>query len=213
MTSFEPTRIARALEITATPNRIRARWPVAAADRVALDERHRERPKYRAPQQEDLAMRIDQIMTQDVCTCRQDDSLERAAQLMWDRDCGCLPVSASDGATRVVGLITDRDICMCALFQHKPLSDIRVSEAMSKQVQACKPNDSITAAEKVMAQGQIRRLPVIDEQGMLVGIVSLSDVAREAEREVAEVQPEISGMEVGGTLAAICQPTGGSLAA
>lgn len=158
-------------------------------------------------------MRIEQIMTQDVCTCRQNDSLERAAQLMWDRDCGCLPVCTSDATPRVVGLITDRDICMCGLFQHKPLSDISVSEAMSKQVLACKPSDSISAAEKVMAQAQIRRLPVLDEQGALVGIVSLSDVARRAEREMAEAQPEISEMEVGDTLAAICQPPANTLAA
>ena len=159
-------------------------------------------------------MRIDQIMTQDVCTCPQDDSLEHAAQLMWERDCGCLPVCNSEGgATRVVGLITDRDICMCALFQHKPLSEIHVSDAMSKQVLACQPSDPITAAEKVMAQGQIRRLPVLDEQRTLVGIVSLSDVAREAERETADAQPEISEMEVGGTLAAICQPSANTLPA
>lgn len=158
-------------------------------------------------------MRIDQIMTPEVSTCRQDDSLEHAAQLMWSSDCGCLPVCTSDGANRVAGLITDRDICMCALFQHKPLSGIRVSEAMSKQVLACKPSDSITSAERVMAQAQIRRLPVLDEQGALVGIVSLSDVAREAEKETAEAQPEISEMEVGGTLAAICQPPANTLAA
>lgn|SRR5690242_6185108 len=158
-------------------------------------------------------MRIDQIMTPEVSTCRQDDSLEHAAQLMWSSDCGCLPVCTSDGANRVAGLITDRDICMCALFQHKPLSEIRVSEAMSKQVLACKPSDSITSAERVMAQAQIRRLPVLDEQGALVGIVSLSDVAREAEKETAEAQPEISEMEVGGTLAAICHPPANTLAA
>ena len=158
-------------------------------------------------------MRIEQIMTQDVCTCRQDDSLERAAQLMWEHDCGCLPVCTSDGTTHVVGLVTDRDICMCALFEHKSLSELRVSQAMSKQALGCKPGDSISAAEKVMAQAQIRRLPVLDERGALVGIVSLSDVARQAEREMAEAQPEISEMEVGDTLAAICQPTVNRLAA
>lgn len=158
-------------------------------------------------------MRIDQIMTQDVCTCRQDDSLDRAAQLMWDRDCGCLPVCVADGVTRVIGLITDRDICMCALFQRKPLSELRVSQAMSKQVQACKVSDSVVAAEEVMAEAQIRRLPVLGDNDALVGMVSLSDLAREAERETAETEQEISEMEVGGTLAAICQPTGDTLAA
>lgn len=158
-------------------------------------------------------MRIDELMTQDVCTCRQDDSLERAAQLMWEHDCGCLPVCISNGATRVVGLITDRDVCMCALFEHKPLSELRVSQAMSKDVEACKPGDSISAAEKLMARTQIRRLPVLDEQDALVGIVSLSDLAREAERETAEAQPQISEMEVGDTLAAICHPTANAQAA
>lgn len=84
---------------------------------------------------------------------------------------------------------------------------------MSKQVRACKRSDSITAAERVMADAQIRRMPVLDEQDSLVGIVSLSDLAREAKRELAQAEPEISEMEVGGTLAAICQPPANTLAA
>lgn len=158
-------------------------------------------------------MRVENVMTEDVCTCQQHDSLDRAAQLMWERDCGCLPVCTTDDITHVIGLITDRDICMCALFQHKPLSELRVSEAMSKQVRACKPSDSIDTAEKLMADAQIRRLPVLNDQGALIGFVSLSDLAREAEREIADAQPEISEMEVGGTLAAICQPAANTLAA
>lgn len=108
-------------------------------------------------------MRVDQIMAQDVCTCRQNDSLEQAAQLMWNRDCGCLPVCTAD--------------------------------------------------EKAMSEAQTRRLPVLDAQDALVGLISLSDVAREAEREIAQRQPELSETEVGGTLAAICQPAANTLAA
>lgn len=158
-------------------------------------------------------MRVDQLMTREVSTCRPDDSLDRAAQLMWDRDCGCLPVSTGDGATRVVGLITDRDICMCALFQRKPLHDLRVSQAMSQQVRACEASDSVIEAEKAMREARIRRLPVLNEQGALIGLISLSDIAREAERERPQEKPELTEREVGGTLAAICQPGPSTLAA
>jgi CBS domain-containing protein len=151
-------------------------------------------------------MRIGEIMTKEVQTCRPEDSLEDAAQLLWDHDCGCLPVISGNGATRVVGLITDRDICMCALFQHKPLSGLQVSEAMSKQVFACRSADTVTAAENIMGGARIRRLPVLDEQDSLIGVVSLADLACKAARESGESQPPLTEGEIGDTLAAICQP-------
>src|SRR4051794_6628341 len=70
-------------------------------------------------------MRVDDIMNKHVQTCRPDDSLELAAQIMWDHECGCLPVCSGDGITRTIGMITDRDICMGALFQGKPLQKMR----------------------------------------------------------------------------------------
>lgn len=151
-------------------------------------------------------MQVDQIMTREVWTCRPEDSLASAAQLMWDHDCGCVPVVSGDGAPRVAGLVTDRDICMCALFQGRPLHDLKVSQAMSKQVRACRPSDSITAAETAMAEARIRRLPVLDERDSLIGTISLSDIARRAARELVQAQPELTETEVGSTLAAICQP-------
>lgn len=158
-------------------------------------------------------MLVEQIMSREVQTCRAEDTLDRAAQLMWDRDCGCLPVLKSDDASRVMGLITDRDICMCAHFQGKPLHELHVSEAMSRQVQACKATDAAKNAEKLMSEARVRRLPVIDEAGSLIGVISLADLAREAMRELERSQPELTESEIGDTLAAICQPppsTGGS---
>jgi CBS domain-containing protein len=102
---------------------------------------------------------------------------------------------------------------MCALFQDKPLRDLRVSEAMAKQVRVCRPSDSLADAEKTMRETRIRRLPVVDEQGMLVGMVSLADLAQEAARERAATRQEITDTEVGDTLAAICKPIGRQLAA
>ena len=158
-------------------------------------------------------MRVEQIMTKQVSSCSQDNTLAEAAQLMWDHDCGCLPVCTGNGASRVAGVITDRDICMSALFKGQPLYELRVSDAMSRQLQACRPGDSLADAEKTMRQARIRRLPVVDEQGSLLGMISLADLAREAARENHSPKQEITEMEVGDTLAAICQPSAQQLAA
>ena len=91
---------------------------------------------------------------------------------MWDHDCGCLPVCATNGVRRVVGVITDRDICMSALFQGKPLRELRVSDTMAKQVRICRPDDSLVDVERTMREAKIRRLPVIDEQGALAGMIT-----------------------------------------
>jgi CBS-domain-containing membrane protein len=151
-------------------------------------------------------MRVEQIMARPVQHCRPEDALAHAARLMWDHDCGCLPVVSGDNVTRVVGVITDRDICMHALFQGKSLQQLRVSDAMAAQVQVCRPADSLADAEKKMRDARVRRLPVIDEHDALVGMISLADLAQEGMRERAAASPEVTESEVGGTLAAICEP-------
>ena len=155
-------------------------------------------------------MRIEQLMTTPAHCCRPGDSLERAAQLMWDHDCGALPVCESnDGSLQTVGVVTDRDICMCALFQGRTLSQMYVMDAMNPDVQVCRTSDSISEAEDIMRNARIRRLPVLDEQGSLVGMISLADLAREAMRAQSRPQRELTEMEVNGTLAAICTPAAG----
>lgn len=158
-------------------------------------------------------MRVEQLMTKQVKSCGPDDTLDRAVQLMWDNDCGCLPVCAGNGANRVVGVITDRDICMSALFKGKPLHDLRVVDTMTQQLQLCRSSDSLADVEKTMRQARIRRLPVVDEKGALIGMIALADLAREAARESTGAKQEITETEVGDTLAAICQPAGQQLAA
>jgi CBS domain-containing protein len=143
-------------------------------------------------------------MTRQVKSCSPGDTLERAAQLMWDGDCGCLPVCAGNGINRVVGVITDRDICMSALFQGKSLHELQVSDAMARKLLSCKAGDAITDVEKTMREARIRRLPVVDDQGALVGIIGLADLARRAALESSASKQEITESEVGDTLAAIC---------
>jgi CBS domain-containing protein len=149
-------------------------------------------------------MRVEEVMTRRVHSCRPEDTLARAAQLMWDHDCGCLPVLGSNGAERVVGMVTDRDICMCALFESSPLSSLRVSRAMAKQVHACQPYDSLADAERVvMREARVRRLPVVDESDALVGMISLADVAQAAERGSSAERAEITPLDVAATFAEI----------
>lgn len=156
-------------------------------------------------------MLIEQIMTRPVQSCRPEDSLARAAELMWKYDCGSLPVLGGDGTVRVVGMITDRDICMCAWSQGKPLADLRVATAMSKQAYVCRPGDTPADAERIMREAQVRRLPVIDEDDTLVGVISMADLAEEAARERAASSPSVTEAEVGDTLAAITKRGGHEL--
>jgi CBS domain-containing protein len=125
---------------------------------------------------------------------------------MWDNDCGCLPVVGGNGSTEVVGMITDRDICMCGLFEGRPLGDLKVVTAMSRGVLRCRASDPVENAERIMREARVRRLPVIDDTGMLVGMITLADLAREAARERAAEAPEVTDSQVEHTLAAICAP-------
>jgi CBS domain-containing protein len=151
-------------------------------------------------------MRIEQLMTKSPKSCQPGHTLSEAAQLMWDHDCGCLPVTAEDGSGRVVGMITDRDICMAAHLQGRPLRDLRVGEVMAKDVRACNPGDAPREAEAIMWEAHVRRLPVVDEADQLLGILSLADLAREAARQHWKRRREITEAEVGVLLAMICQP-------
>ena len=154
-------------------------------------------------------MRVEQLMTRDVKVCRSDDTLNRAAQLMWEFDCGCIPVIGTDGDGVVLGVVTDRDIAMAAYTQGRPLSAVSVSTAMARKVITCRANDGIDQAEALMRDNQVRRLPVLDQSGRLVGILSLDDIAREVQREAESgSRPEVDAEGLSQTLAAVCQPRG-----
>jgi CBS domain-containing protein len=128
-------------------------------------------------------VKIKDFMTTNVRTCFTSDTLATAAQLMWDHDCGCVPVLNEQA--RVVGMITDRDICMAAFFQGAPISGIKVSTVMSRQLFSSFADDDLSAAETIMREKKVRRLPVLNQEGRLVGLVSLSDIARHADDEYA----------------------------
>jgi len=146
-------------------------------------------------------MTIQEIMSKPAVTCRQSDTLHAAAELMWERDCGVIPVTDDDG--KLVGIVTDRDVCMATYTKGSPPQAIPISDVMARQVFSCHVNDSLGAAERLMSEKQIRRVPIVDGDNRPVGLLSLNDVARYAASARSE-----NGLdrELAQTLAAICQP-------
>jgi CBS domain-containing protein len=130
----------------------------------------------RAPVSE--STRVGALMTEPVRVCSVEDSLERAAQIMWDGDCGAVPVVEADGRLR--GIITDRDICMATYTKGAAPRGIRVADVMSHHVRKCSPDDSLQQAIARMAEAQVRRLPVVAADGRPIGMISLADIARSA---------------------------------
>ena len=149
-------------------------------------------------------MNVQQLMATKVKACSPADTLNRAAELMWDGDCGCVPVV--DEGSRVMGILTDRDICMAAYTQGKALWELPVELAMTKKVWTIRPEETISAAEKLLAEKKVHRLPVVDAAGQLVGILSLNDIARQAACDRGAKRKAISDAEIGETVAAICEP-------
>lgn len=126
-------------------------------------------------------MRVNDVMTAQAVTCRTSDTLAQAAQLMWDHDCGCIPIVDDD--QHVVGMVTDRDVCMAGLHAGQPLREIQVHEAMAHDPVTCRPDDDVSEAQEVMGKARVRRLPVTDAAGRLVGVLSLHDLALAAAQE------------------------------
>ena len=148
-------------------------------------------------------MRISEIMTSPVATCPASGRLNDAARVMWECDCGSVPVVDAEG--RLQGIITDRDICMAAYTQGKLLQEISVASVMAEHVLVCHVDDSLDTAEQLMREGQVRRIPVIDNDGRPAGIVSLNDVSRAA----AGQRRSNVDREVVETLAAVGEPRTG----
>lgn len=147
--------------------------------------------------------RVKDVMTDEPAACGLADSLETAVQIMRDRGCGSVPIV--DASKRVVGLVTDRDALMCALAHGKGLAELRVEDAASRDVVSCDLADSLERVEMLMRVNHVRRLPVLGLNRELVGVISLTDLARNVEvspvegasglspRQIAVVLAETSG--------------------
>lgn len=147
-------------------------------------------------------MNAQDLMTKPAITCHVNDTLNLAAQKMWDHDCGALAVVNDDGA--LTGIITDRDICMAAHFQGRPLGDCLVNSAMATHVLSANADQSVHDLEQLMAEHQIRRIPIVDAANIPIGMVSLNDLAIEASQPDTRMKHGLT--KIAHTLAAICQP-------
>jgi CBS domain-containing protein len=148
-------------------------------------------------------MKIRDLMTRDVVTCGVDATLESAADLFWTRDCGSIPVV--DSAGRLAGIVTDRDVCLGAFFSGRPMRDLALAQSMCRTVQTCRPDDEVDVALRLMKEHRVRRLPVVDGDGRVEGMVGLADLASAV----------LSGKSIGGsdTLIAVLAAVTSSVAA
>lgn len=140
-------------------------------------------------------MKVKDVMTVDVKACRPETNLAEAVKIMWDLDCGTLPVVNSE--RKVVGMITDRDICIAVATRGRRAERIAVREVAGGNVYTCTAGDEVTAALQTMKAQKVRRLPVVDLEGRLKGILSLNDVVIHA----GAAPPN----EIVNTLTSICQ--------
>lgn len=145
-------------------------------------------------------MTLKDLMSRDVRVVKLGDRLDAAARALWDRDCGVVPVVDGNGA--VVGVLTDRDLCMAAFTQGRTLAEIPVTVAMARTVHAARPDDDLATALAAMAAQQVRRLPVVDARGVCVGLLSISDLVRHAAAHPHALAPDT----VVQALAAIAAP-------
>ncbi|MBI3894825.1 MAG: CBS domain-containing protein [Acidobacteria bacterium] len=143
-------------------------------------------------------MQVQDIMVRDVKSCRQDANLALATELLWKNDCGALPVL--DNGDKVIGMITDRDICIAVGTRNRIPSEIPISEVIPQKIFTTAPKEDIHAALRTMQEQKVRRLPVTDRDGKLQGILCLNDIALNANRSNA-----LSYEDVAQTLAAICE--------
>lgn len=148
-------------------------------------------------------MKVRDLMTSDVKACSPNTNLAAAAGLLWEGDFGALPVV--DSEEKFVGMITDRDICMAVATQPRLAADILVSEIISGAAFVCHPGDDIQVALNTMQKEQVRRLPIVNDEGKLQGILSTNDLVLHAEKDNGKAVPALSYEDVINTHRAICE--------
>lgn len=157
------------------------------ADRYARRRDHGTAPpNLRASIEADLdRMRVHELMTPCVASVAPGTPVQEAACTMAERDCGALPVIGENGV--LVGMVTDRDIALRLVAQGRDAREAIVADCMTGQVFACYANESVTECMRQMARHQVRRMPIVDDRGHLVGVLAQSDLARHAG---SHAQPE-----------------------
>src|SRR5262249_49818579 len=146
-------------------------------------------------------MKVQDLMTSHVRTCTPETNLAEVAVIMFENDCGALPVVDESG--KLVGMVTDRDVCIAAGTHHEPLNQLRVADLGLGTSYFCRPEQELVAALDAMGKGRVRRLPVVSSDGSVVGILSVNDIVLQA-AEIRGAQG-LNASDVLRTLKAICE--------
>ncbi len=135
-----------------------------------------------------------EVMTKEPVCCLPADTAARAAQLMKEFDVGPIPVVESGPTMKLVGLVTDRDLALKVVAEGRDPNTAKVEEVMTREMVTCRAEDDLRKAVDLMAERQLRRIPVVDESGRIVGIIAQADLAikTEAPEKTAGVVEEIS---------------------
>jgi len=147
-------------------------------------------------------MQIRKMMTSNPTCVTPDDTVRDAARLMREHDCGLIPVVDGEGSRRLVGVVTDRDIAVRVVGEGKG-ADTRVDQVMSRDPSCALPDTEVSEVERIMSERQVRRVPVVDSDGRLQGIVAQADLARSDDAGVSD-------REIARTVERISQPSGSS---
>ncbi len=146
-------------------------------------------------------MKVLDVMTHSVAACGSEANLAEVGEALWANDCGALPVV--DAGRRVLGMITDRDVCIAAATRGLAPQEITARSAMSRRLHGCGPEDDVEKALETMRTCQVRRLPVVDADGTLQGMLSLADVVIYATRSDDPLRPAVAAEAIVETLRGI----------
>lgn len=137
-------------------------------------------------------MKCKDIMTSNPSYCSPEEISVKAAQIMRDEDVGIVPVC--EEGKKLVGVVTDRDICLTVVAEERHPREVKVLECMSEDLVTCKPEDDVQKAADLMKEYQVRRIPVVDDKGRILGMIAQADIALKVGKpeEVTETVQEIS---------------------
>lgn len=150
-------------------------------------------------------MNVNDVMCEEVACCQSGQSLELVAGLMLDSDCGSIPVTDDDG--KAIGMITDRDITIAAAARHKALWELQASDLCNNSnIYTCCETDDIRTALNTMIAERVRRLPVLDGEGCVTGMLSIDDIVAYAERGIRGAgSPDLSFDDAISALKVLCK--------
>ena len=149
-------------------------------------------------------MKVQDAMMRTPVHCSPETNLGSAIELLWERNCGILPIV--DAKKKVIGIVTDRDLCVALGTRNRLPGEITVGEVANGQVYSCRGQDDIHTALRTMANKRVRRLPVVSQEGVLEGILSMDNIVLHTEYSGLGHKAELSDEDVVGTLRQIYGP-------